>query len=80
MSLVVLWGWEGLNWLRVAQSCKEGHCPIWISKVSAAKQGLVFRALSLLKLYSLNYTRYTIFHFLTSVLNHIKKVFFLLSG
>ena len=70
-SPCLLWfcgDWKGLTgYLITGGSVLQGWAlPIWINKVSAAKKGVVFRALSLLKLYSLNYTGYTICHFLVS--------------
>ena len=70
-SLCLLWfcgDWKDLtDYLITGGSVLQGGAlPIWINKLTAAKKGVVVRALSLLKLYSLNYTGYTIFHFLVS--------------
>ena len=64
-SLCLLWfcgDWKGLtDYLITGGSALQGGAlPIWIYL------GVVVRALSLLKLYSLNYTGHTIFHFLVS--------------
>ena len=78
-SLCLLWfcgDWKGLtDYLITGGSVLQGGAlPIWINKLTAAKKGVVVRALSLLKLYSLNYTGHTIFHFLVSwaAYKHIK--------
>ena len=53
-SLCLLWfcgDWKGLtDYLITGGSVLQGGAlPIWINKLTAAKKGVVFRALSLLK-------------------------------